>query len=170
MFYYGASNSTLTVRRRQFIPVFFPSDGKVDVLAVRTSSAVWSGGAVNIHLAIWECGGDGLPSAYVGGGTITSGTTATTTISLSITPAQIYRGFYFFSITPEAATTGGFITFNAVSTIFLGNFFGSAGFPLEAANMIYPYYSATSYNQTTHETFTINGSGGLPPIIIYQYE
>jgi len=147
---------TGTARLRVFTLIYVPSDGSVDVLGFRLHTGTISA-AVNFHVALWEVAEDGTPSTYVIGGNASTGTSASTDVTFSVTATAVKRGFYYISGTPDAAITGGG-TFLASSTngfpeaLYIGRLStvqtNSRGATFR--------YTATTYNQTTHETMTIS--------------
>ena len=143
----------LNSRVRNFGLIYSPSSGNIDTLLfrVQTGPAV----AVNVQIALWEVSESGEPSTYVTGGTTSSGTTSNTDISFSITPISINRGFYYISQTPDSNTTGVLSSLNGIGpNIYLRSFIGGASLGnAQAQNFT---YTATTYNQTTHETFTLS--------------
>jgi hypothetical protein len=144
-----------TIRLRVFSLIFVPSDGSVDAFGFRMHTGTISA-AVNFHVALWEVAEDGTPSTYVIGGNASTGTTASTDISFSVTATPVKRGFYYISGTPDAAITGGG-SFLASSSqgwpeaIYIGR---SATVNLVRGATF--RYTTTTYNQTTHETMTIS--------------
>lgn len=140
-----------SARTRLFALIYAPSDGNIDTLLTRTGNA--PSPAFNVHVALWKVGSDGLPSDYIIGTNFTSGTSATTDISGSVSSTAIKRGFLYISVTPDAITNSGALTaLNSITgNIFYRNIFGSDN--LSSTQPITPYYIATTYNQTTHETF-----------------
>jgi hypothetical protein len=150
----GLGSQAPAARRRQFGLGFFPDDGTIDTLGCRLVVAPAS--AINVHLALWECSEAGIPSTLIVGGTQTSGTTGNTDISVSVSATDVKRGYYFYSFTQETAG-GSFNGFNqAGGTIGAGIYGGSGGVVGSGQS---PYYTATTYNQTTHETFLYDASG-----------
>jgi len=167
---YSSNAGSPTIKLRLFHLMYVPADGQVDVLSFRTNTA--PSPAFNVHLALWECNEDGTVGSYVIGATGSSGTTATATVNISVTATSIKRGYYWMSFTPDSTPTGNVI--EVVSTggqefynRFLGNTSGNRG------NMvIWNYTCATSYDQTTHETFILSNPSGLQnraPSMGFQY-
>jgi hypothetical protein len=155
-----------TAKVRVFIPVFVPSDGNIDALGCITGNAPST--AYNIHLALWECAEDGTPSTYVTGGTASSGTAGSTVISISVSSTPVKRGFYYASFTPDANVTGNLRSTARSSYLILGSFLGSSAGPVGQTGAPNNWtYTATTYNQTTHETLTL--AGGDPVNIGFQY-
>jgi hypothetical protein len=150
---------------RNFMPVYVPSAGQVDKLSFYVSAAGTP--AVNCHIAMWECGEDGIPSTYVIGGTGSTGTTASTVIDVSVTATNIVRGFYYLSLTAETQTN---VTIRTSSQpLFLESFVGSNSVAGQGSRYTF-YYTATTYNQTTHETFTVAAPANtMFPCMSFQY-
>lgn len=156
-------------KSRRFILLYIPTDGQIDVLGIRTGTAFTS--SINVHVALWECAEDGTPSTYVIGGTITTGTAGTTVVSVSVSATNVKRGFYFLSVTPETTDSTGQITaFSNPATFGLtASWLGCSNFPISAGNPNIFYYTATTYNQTTHESFTVGYPSGGPWAAAVQY-
>ena len=152
----SAAGGAPAARRRQFGLGFFPADGTIDTLGCRLNTGPAT--AVNVHLGIWECGEDGLPSTYIAGGTASSGTTNFTDISISIGSISVKRGFFYNALTLE--TSAGSWNGNNMGSYGFSSFLGVSGNP--AGNGQSPFYTATTYNQTTHESFSFDDS------VIYQ--
>jgi hypothetical protein len=150
---------------RNFMPVYVPSAGQVDKLSYYVAGAGTP--AVNCHIAMWECGEDGIPSTYVIGGTGSTGTTASTIIDVSVTATNIVRGFYYLSLTAETQTN---VTIRTSSQpFFLESFVGSNSVAGQGSRYTF-YYTATTYNQTTHETFTVGSPANtMFPCMSFQY-
>ena len=145
---------SLNAKVRNFGLIYSPSSGNIDTLLfrVQTGPAV----AVNVHVALWEVSESGEPSTYVIGGTASSGTTSNTDVSFSITPTNINRGFYYISQTPDANITS-LASFNGIGpNAYLRSFIGTTG--LGNTQPLNFGYTATTYNQTTHETFTLSAT------------
>jgi len=160
------AGSTFSAKVRTFIPVFVPSDGNIDTLGCIIGTAPSS--SYNIHLAVWEVAEDGTPSTYVIGATGTSGTTSSAVISISVTSTPVKRGFYYASFTPDANTTGTLRQTARSSFTILNSFIGSSSGPAGQGGTANIFsYTATTYNQTTHETLTL--AGGDPVNIGFQY-
>jgi hypothetical protein len=144
----GLSNVAQAAKVRYFGIGSLPVDGEINTIAYRVGGAPAS--SINVHVAIWKVASDGLPGDYVGGAIIASGTTANTDISASLSPTlSVNSGLYYFSVTPESLLN----SFSGQSTrvaesMYLGCF-GSMG----GAGRI-PQYTATTYDQTTHNAFT----------------
>lgn len=157
----GAFSGT---RVRNFMPVYVPAAGQVDKLTFLTANT--GSPAVNMHIAMWECAEDGTPSTYVIGGTASSGTAASTLIDVSVTATNINRGFYYLSLTAETQTN---VTIRSnAQPSYMKQFVGGSG--LQASTNYTFYYTATTYNQTTHETFTIGApTNTLFPVMGFQY-
>ena len=153
-----------TARERRFNLIYVPSDGSIDVLGFRTSTAPTS--SVNCHVAIWQVAEDGTPSTFVCGGTAACGTAGTTTITVSISPAvSISRGFYYMSFTPESALSStSILCVSASDNAIQSSFIGVSDISLGALSFT---YTATTYNQTTHGTFGL--SAVAVPRMGFQY-
>lgn len=145
----GATLST--AKQRRFNLIYVPSDGNIDVLGYRTSTAPSS--SVNCHVAIWQVAENGEPFTFVCGGIAACGTSATTTITISISPsASITRGFYYMSLTPESALSStSLLCVSASDNAIQSSFIGVADISLGALSF---NYTATNYDQTTHESFS----------------
>jgi hypothetical protein len=148
LFQSSTGNVAQVARVRYFSIGFLPSDGEINTIAYRTGGAPAS--SINVHVAIWKVASDGLPGDYVGGAVIASGTTGNTDISASLSPSlSVERGFYYFSVTPESLLNSfSGLSARGAEAMFFGNITTIAG-----AGRI-PKYTATTYNQTTHETFS----------------
>lgn len=161
----SVSGATLgTAKQRRFALIYVPADGSVDVLGYRTSTAPTS--SINCHVAMWNVGENGEPSTFVCGGTAASGTTADTTITVSISPSvAVSRGFYYISHTPESAMSStSILCVSASDNVINACFIGVANISLGAQSFV---YTATTYNQTTHEVFTL--SAVAVPRMGFQY-
>jgi len=150
--YLSTANFSTTTRIRQFNLIYVPADGNIDTFRFFTAGTVAS--SVNIHIAIWEVGENGEPSTYVIGGTAASGTTGNTLIGISIASTALKRGFYYISTTPDASVSAALVGHGSLfaTCSYIGS--SSAGIN-NSANF---QYSATTYNQTTHETFTFGNA------------
>jgi len=167
---YVNNASTPTIKVRYFHLLYVPTDGQVDVLAVRLSSA--PSPAFNIHLALWNVNEDGTVGSYVIGNTGSSGTAGGATVNISVTATNIYRGYYYMSFTSDSTPTGNVISLASVQGTNYGKFLGTAsGNPSDV--VIWNYTCLTSYDQTTHETFSLtNNPSGLinrRPDMAFQY-
>ncbi len=157
------------VSGRYFMLMYAPVTGNIDTLRFRTGSSGPSS-SQNINLAAWELGEDGLPSTYIVGANVLSGTSTTTDVSVSISSTQINRGFFFMSLTSSAGIGAGSLSGFVSDSSFLGS---SSAFNNTALNgtsdsLMHYYVCGTSYDQTTHETFTINSST-LQPNVGFEY-
>ena len=144
----GLGSFQPVAKERNFILINVPSDGNIDELIFRTGSSAPSP-AYNIHLALWKIKEDGDPSDYIIGGTGSTGTSANTDVSIGVSSTNIDSGLYYISFTSEVlgnASSIGNITSNSLAFIrrIRTSSLGSAG--------LNPYYVATTYDQTTHET------------------
>jgi hypothetical protein len=167
---YSNQSSGFTTKVRAFGLIYSPADGQVDVLAYRTANA--PSPAFNGHVALWECNEDGTVGSYVTGGTGSSGTSATTNINISVSATNIKRGYYYISLTTDITTGGTPVeVMSAANSSFQNRFLG--GTSLNQQNSVMWYYTClTSYDQTTHETFTLGGSSSSqnrPPALGFQY-
>jgi hypothetical protein len=131
---------------RNFMPVYVPSAGQVDKLSYYVGAA---------------------GTTYVIGGTGSTGTTASTIIDVSVTATNIVRGFYYLSLTAETQTN---VTIRTSSQpLFLESFVGSSSVAGQGSRYTF-YYTATTYNQTTHETFTVGAPANtMFPCMSFQY-
>jgi hypothetical protein len=167
---YTANAGSPTIKLRLFHLMYVPADGQVDVLAFRTSTAPSS--AFNVHLALWQVNEDGTVGSYVIGATGSSGTAGNTNINISVTATNIVRGYYWMSFTPDSTPTGNVIEVASTNAqIYYTRFLG--GTSVTPSNMvIWNYTCATSYDQTTHETFILSNPSGLQnraPVMAFQY-
>ena len=155
-FGYGIGHSngfgTATLKVRRFTLMFVPYDGNIDVLAYRTASG-WSGTSTNCHVAIWNVAEDGSPSDYIIGGIGASGSVQNTDINITIASTAVKRGFYWMSLTPEATMTSGLVRLDQASNGYI--FIGATSLSITFNTF---GYTATNYDQTTHETMTILSS------------
>jgi hypothetical protein len=159
------SGATLgTAKQRRFNLLYVPSEGSVDVIGFKTSTAPAS--SVNCHVAIWEVGENGEPSTFLCGGVAACGTSGNSTIAISISPAvSISRGFYYMSFTPESALSSTSILCVAASeNTIQSSFIGVSDIGLGALSF---NYIATAYDQTTHEAFAL--SAVAVPRMGFQY-
>jgi len=158
-----------TIKVRYFTLMYVPSDGQVDVLSFRTSSA--PSPAFNVHLALWQVNEDGTVGSYVIGGTGSSGTTASANIDISVTATNVVRGFYWMSFTSDATGSATAIaTIPTQSLSYYLRFLGATS--VAPQTQVMWYYTATTYNQTTHETFNLGSATGLglvAPMLAFQY-
>lgn len=162
---------TAPIKVRYFLLSYAPADGSIDTLSFRIGGTAPTS-SVNINLAAWQCGEDGLPSTYIIGGNGASGTISSTTIDISIAATAIVRGFFYLSFTSDATSSGNnFLTFTAANHSWMGSVFGFNAFGTSSPNCNFPYYTATTYDQITHETFTIGqrSSATIIPDIRFQY-
>lgn len=155
---YVAGTSTPTVNVRYFHLLYSPTDGQVDVLGVRTGTAAST--AYNINLAIWNCLEDGTVGSYVIGGNVSSGTSAPSNLTVSVTPTSIARGYYWMSFTAAATPSGTIATTQTTGNCYLSRFLGGTS-PQPSSQVIWNYTCLTSYDQTTHETFSLSSPTGL---------
>jgi len=167
---YVNQSSGFTTKLRGFGLIYSPADGQVDVLAYRTANA--PSPAFNGHVALWECNEDGTVGSYVIGGTGSSGTSATTNINISVSATNIKRGYYYISLTTDITTGGTPVeVMSSSNASFQNRFLG--GTSLNQTNSVMWYYTClTSYDQTTHETFTLGASSSSqnrPATLAFQY-
>lgn len=155
---YVAGTSTPAVNVRGFHLIYSPTDGQIDVLGARTGTAPSS--AYNINLSIWNCLEDGTVGSYVIGGNVSSGTSANSNITVSITPTNIVRGYYWMSFTAAATPSGTIATTQTSGNCYLSRFLCATS-PQPTQHVIWNYTCLTSYDQTTHETFNLSSSSGL---------
>jgi len=158
----NTSSANPSSKARTFGLGYFPDDGDINALGIRIVTAPAS--ATNIHLAIWDCGEDGMPSTYIIGGTISSGITSNTDLSLSVTQTSVKRGYFFYSATYEtgSGSCAGWTTANGTIS---GNLYGRQG-TMQGTSYV-PFYTATTYNQTTHETFSVTTN--TVPLVAFKY-
>jgi hypothetical protein len=155
--------TTMLDKVRRFTLVFVPADGSIDVLGYRTANAPTS--SIDFHIALWECDEDGKPSTLVTSGVGASGTTGAADISVSVSSSAVKRGFYYISLTPNGSTSSGAIRGSTGAELFIyGLFLGNSS--LSAGGQIFTY-TATTYNQSTHETFSITTNQA--PYVGFQY-
>jgi len=155
---YVAGSATPTVNLRYFHLLYVPTDGQIDVLGVRTATGATS--AYNINLAIWNCLDDGTVGSYVIGGNLSSGTSGPTNLTVSVTATNVVRGYYWMSFTAAATPSGTIATTQANGNCYLSRFLGATS-PQPTAQVIWNYTCLTSYDQTTHETFSLSSPAGL---------
>lgn len=160
--YLSTGNFSTTTRIRQFNLIYVPADGNIDTLRFSTAGVVAS--SVNIHIAIWEVGENGEPSTYVIGGTAASGTTGNTLIGISIASTALKRGFYYISTTPDASVSSALVGHGSLFTTC--SYIGSSSVGINNSSNF--QYSATTYNQTTHETF-IFGNAQTTAAVGFEY-
>lgn len=152
----GASGSATGpgTRNRRFSLLYLPADGSLNTIAFRTSATAPASN-INVHLALWRVGTNGLPSDLIVGVIGTTGTVSDTMRPSSISDTPVTAGFHYLSFTPQAALGGGTITsFNPTVDGIYGSIFGK-NTDLAAAPSVLSY-TATTYNQTTHEAFTFS--------------
>jgi hypothetical protein len=155
---YVAGSATPTVNVRYFHLLYSPTDGQVDVFGLRTGTGATA--AYNINLAIWNCLEDGTVGSYVIGGNVSSGTATSTNLTVSVTPTNIVRGYYWMSLTAAATPSGNLATTQTSGNCYLSRFLGSLS-PQPSQQIIWNYTCLTSYDQTTHETFNLSSPTGL---------
>jgi len=155
---YVAGSATPTVNIRYFHLLYSPTDGQVDVFGLRTGTGATA--AYNINLAIWNCLEDGTVGSYVIGGNVSSGTATSANVTVSITPTNIVRGYYWMSLTAAATPSGNLATTQTSGNCYLSRFLGSLS-PQPTQQIIWNYTCSTSYDQTTHETFNLSNPTGL---------
>jgi len=167
----AGGSATLSSKVRGFFLLYVPSDGNIDTLGFRVSTAP-TVTAFNLHVAIWEMNEDGTVGSYVIGGNGSSGLANNTIISISIASTAVKRGFYWISGTSDIGTNPATLTMGASSTTGIYySFIGSTAFSTQNTLFV-PNYTATTYNQTTHETFSYSGASGWgnqTPAIGFQY-
>jgi hypothetical protein len=152
-------------RVRNFMPIYIPSDGQIDKLSFITASAGTP--AVNCHIALWENSETGTPSTYVIGGTASTGVAASTAIDVTVSATDVVRGFYWMSLTAETQTN---VTIRTSSQPnFLSSFMGESNVSGQGSKYTF-FYTATSYSQTTHETFSVGSPANtMFPCMSVQY-
>jgi hypothetical protein len=167
----GTGSGALTTKVRGFYLLYVPSDGNIDTLGFRVAVAP-TVTAFNLHVAIWEMNEDGTVGSYVIGGNGSSGLANNTIISISIASTAVKRGFYWISGTSDISTSPATIQMGSSTTggIYY-SFIGSTAIS-QVGGLFIPNYTATTYNQTTHETFlysTASGWGNQTPALGFQY-
>ena len=152
----ATNNGNINARVRTFAPIYVPSDGNIDTLGFGTGTGTISV-AFNVHLAIWEANEDGKVGNYIQGATVSSGVSSSTDVSASITSTLIKRGYYYISFTADAnvPSNGLRITTSTGLIQYLGT--NSLQASTSGARL---GYTATTYDQTTHETFTTDYGNG----------
>ena len=159
----GGASYAPTIKVRYFSLIYCPKDGEIDTLVSQTGTA--PSPAFNVNLAIWECGEDGLPSTYIAGVNVSSGTSGFTNFSGSISSTTIKRGFYWGSITADA--TGSANSLRRTNNEFvLKGFLGNAAGLDSVGNNL--NYTTTNYDQITHQSFVLS-SAGVIPFFGFQY-
>ena len=167
---YVSGAAAPTIKVRCFHLVYVPADGQIDILAFRinTGPAV----AYNVHLALWQVAEDGTVGSYVIGGTGSTGTTGNTNINISVTATSVVRGYYWMSFTSDATGAASSIaTIATQSLCFYSRSLGSTSVA-QQSYVVWFYTCATSYDQTTHETFSLGTPGGIglvAPQMAFQY-
>ena len=168
---YNANTGGCTIKVRNFHLIYIPASGQIDTLSFRTASA--PSPAFNVHLALWNVNEDGTVGTYLIGATGSTGTSANTNINISVTATNVSRGFYWMSFTPDATQGATPLAFSSTAGgIYNQRFLG--GTSLDPNNYVVWFYTCnTSYDQTTHETFTLNnnssGIGTRIPLMGFQY-
>jgi len=154
----NGAGATETIRVRTFALLYVPADGEVDTLGFATSTA--PSPAFNAHVAIWNCSETGFPDTLVVDGIVPSGTTGFAAPTVSVTPTAVTRGFYYISFTADATTSTNAVRNRAQqSNAFMCSFLGSS-LPGQSGFTI--AYTATTYNQTTHNAFTTLSARSVP--------
>jgi hypothetical protein len=152
-----------TAKQRRFCLVYIPRDGEIDVLACRTNQPPAS--SVNIHVGLWSIDGNGLPGDFVAGGIVSSGTSADTALVVNLSPSvSVKRGLYYAAATPAAAVNGLFGD-NANAGDVYHSFVGVNAITMAATFFA---YTATDYDQTTHQTITLLTTSTTPKVY-FQY-
>jgi hypothetical protein len=165
---YTAGTSTPTLNLRYFHLTYVPTDGQIDVLGYRIGSVT---PAYNVNIAIWNCLDDGTVGTYIIGGNGSTGTGGPTNIVISVTATNITRGWYWMSFTAGTGVNGTIQTTQTSGLSFVASFLGSTS-TLPNQQVIWNYTCATSYDQTTHETFSLSSPTGLqanPPNMGFQW-
>lgn len=168
---YNANTGSPTIKVRNFNLIYVPSDGQIDILAYRVATGPAS--AFNVNIALWNTNEDGTVGSYVIGGNGSSGTSSNTNINISITPTSVRRGYYWYSFTADSTPGSTPIAMSSTAGgIYSQRFLG--GISLDPNNYVVWFYTClTSYDQTTHETFTLSNSGsGIGsriPLVAFQY-
>lgn len=153
-------NGAWNAKIRYFAMIFAYDSANINKIITRTGSGTISS-AFNINLALWDCDENGQPSTYVVGGNVTSGTSSNTEVSLSITSTPVTRGWYYISVTPDANAPSSSLTVQPNGNSLAIMFMGAA--ILSHTSSVWGY-TATTYDQTTHETFTRSGSVNPPNV------
>jgi hypothetical protein len=168
----ATGSGTLTTKVRGFYLLYVPSDGNIDTLGFRVATAPVVT-AFNLHVALWEVNEDGTVGSYVIGGTGSSGLSNTTNISISISSTPVKRGFYWISGTSDISTSPATIQMGGnTSCGIYYSFMGSTAISQAGGAVFIPNYTTTTYNQTTHETFSYSnasGWGSQTPSLAFQY-
>jgi hypothetical protein len=158
-----------TISGRYFMLMYAPVTGNIDTLRFRTGSSGPSS-SQNINLAAWKLGEDGFPSTYIVGANVLSGTSATTDVSVSISSTQINRGFFFISLTASAGIGAGSLSgFVSDNTFLNSTAFNNTALNATSEALMHYYVCGTSYDQTTHETFTVQSSYQAQPNVGFEY-
>jgi hypothetical protein len=171
----NGGSAGLTAKVRAFYIIYVPDDGQIDTLGYRVATAP-TVTQFNLHVALWEVNEDGTVGSYVIGGTGASGLASNTIISISVSSTSVKRGFYYISATSDINTAPATITFSAAnSTGYMFAFLGGANFVSQSGQHILFNYTATAYDQTTHETIqrtiasNVSGFGSQLPSLGFQY-
>lgn len=153
-----------TIKVRRFTLVYVPADGNIDnlVYAIRTAPT----SNFNVHLALWDAAQTGEPSTYLIGATSTITTAQSfANVAVAVTSTAVKRGFYYISITPDTTfTTQTFEGYSGGAGVMERLFIGGS---TASSQAVFTYTCATSYDQTTHETFGFTDSIWCP--LGYEY-
>lgn len=166
---FTAGTATPTVNVRYFHLIYVPADGQIDTLSFTVGAA--PSPAYNINLSIWNCLDDGTVGTYIIGGNGSSGTTLNARVNISVTPANVNRGWYWMSFTAAATPSGTMATSQSNGCLAYSRFLGTLS-TLANQYIIWNYTCATSYDQTTHETFNLSSPTGMQtniPSMGWQY-
>lgn len=148
---------TPTIKVRYFSLVYCPADGAINTLVSQTSTA--PSPAFNVNLAIWDCGEDGLPSTYIAGANVSSGTLGFSNFSASISSTTIKRGFYWGSVTTDATGSSNALRRVSAPNVYK-SFLGGGNLDGNINNL---NYTTTTYDQITHAaSFTLAIAGPIP--------
>lgn len=152
----ATGNGNFNARVRTFAPIYVPSDGNIDTLGFATGSGAISV-AFNVHLAIWEANEDGTVGSYIQGATVSSGTTSNVSVSVGISQTAVKRGYYYISFTSDANIPSNGI--RVTTSTGLIQYLGTNDLNASSSGARLGY-TATTYDQITHETFTIDYGNG----------
>jgi len=144
----GLGSFQPAAKERNFTLINIPSDGDIDELFFRTGTSSPSP-AYNVDVALWKINENGDPSDYIIGGTASTGTSANTDVSIAVSSTSVDSGLYYISFTSEVLGSSSSISSITANSLAFTRRIRTANLGSSGLN---PYYIATTYNQTTHET------------------
>jgi hypothetical protein len=165
--YSQATTGNVTASVRRFVLMYAPTDGTIDLVGIRYTSAPTTG--YNVNLSIWQAGDGGTPATHIDGGNIAILSGVGNTEYTLVVNAAIKRGYFWVSFTSDStSSSGAYAVFNAIAsskTWWLGASTSNTGGAIPSTS--FEYTCATSYDQTTHETFSLSTTAA--PQIAFQY-